>query len=243
MMAYWSLDSQDISIWYARLDQFTGDLAALAQSLSIDEQARADGFRFSRDRERFVTCRAILRMLLARYLATTPSRLTFTYQSHGKPALAADWRDSGVDFNLAHSNGVAMYAFTRIGPLGVDLEYVRPLTDVHRLAAEVFSSRERAAFCMVPAHLQQAAFFHGWTRKEAFLKATGAGLSVPLRQIDVTLEPGKPAALLSIGGSAAAASGWLLRGFEPVQGYVAAVAVAATACRLVCREWRGDAIG
>jgi 4'-phosphopantetheinyl transferase len=242
-MACGGLEDQDTHIWYARLDRPTESLAALAEILSPDEQARAARFHFAQDHDRFITARAILRMLLAGYLATTPSRLRFTYQSHGKPSLADAWCCSGVEFNVAHSNGLAVYAFTRARAIGVDVEYLRPLMHMHRLAAGIFSCRERTAFSALPAHLQPAAFFNGWTRKEAFVKATGAGLATPLTQVEVTLSPGEPAALLGIGGSAAAAAGWSLREFEPARGYVAAVAVATATSRLLCRKWCGDTAG
>jgi 4'-phosphopantetheinyl transferase len=242
-MSCWSLAGQAVHLWYGWLDPPAGRLADLVRALSADEQARAARFHFARDREHFIAARATLRMLLAGYLATEPSHLVFAYGSHGKPALGDAWRDSGLAFNLAHSNGLAVYAFARARTIGVDVEYVRPLEEMHALAETVFSPRERAVFYALPSHLQRTAFFDGWTRKEAFVKATGEGLSTPLDAFDVALAPGEPAALLGIGGCARAAAGWTLRAFEPAPGYVAAVAVAGPVSRVVCRQWRHDAAG
>jgi 4'-phosphopantetheinyl transferase len=237
-MSCWSLAGQDVHIWYAQLDQLAGRPSDLAQVLSPDEQARADRFQFERDRGHFIVARAILRMLLGGYLAAEPSRLVFAYDKYGKPALADGWRDAGIEFNLAHSHGLAVYAFTRHRAIGVDVEYVRALENVHQIAAHVFSQGELAAFHALPAGLQPAAFFNGWTRKEAFVKATGQGLAAPLEQISVTLAPGEPAALLRLGGCPAAAAPWTIRELAIAPGYAAAVALPGAVSRLVCRQWR-----
>src|SRR4051794_3631298 len=167
----WSLTAQDVHIWSAWLDQPGRPLASLSRLLSPDECARADRFHFERDRYHFITARAVLRILLGGYLAIEPSRVTFAYGSYGKPSLAHPWRAANLEFNLAHSHGLAVYGFTRDRALGVDVEYIRRLEDMEQVAALVFSPRELAAFRAVPREAQGQAFFNGWTRKEALAKA------------------------------------------------------------------------
>lgn len=232
----WGLAGLDVHIWHAWLDQPTAEIADLAGGLSADEHERAGRFQFARDRERFVYARAILRILLGGYLAAEPSGLVFVYGKHGKPALAEDWRDADLQFNLAHSNGCAVYAFTRTRAIGVDLEYVRPVENMLRLATLVFSPRELAALHAAPAGMQRTAFFNGWTRKEAFVKATGDGLSMPLEHIDVSLAPGERTVLLRLEGKLMQGSAWTVRELQAPPSYSAAVAVAGIIGELTCRH-------
>jgi 4'-phosphopantetheinyl transferase len=212
-------------VWSAWLEPPHPLRGHLTGYLSPDERARAVRFVFPRHRDRFIAGRAFLRLLLAQYLGTDASELTFRYGAHGKPALADDRSD--LRFNLAHCGSLAVCALARgCGDLGVDVERLRPLADAGDVARSSFSPNEVAELETVepePARLR--AFFNGWTRKEAFLKALGDGLARPLDSFDVTLKPGDPPRLLRTEGDPEEARRFSLHAFEPETGYVAAVAV------------------
>jgi 4'-phosphopantetheinyl transferase len=220
-----ALPKNEIHVWRASLDQDSTCLQQLVKTLSSDELDRADRFHFDKDRNRFIIGRGILRNLLSHYLDIEPKQLQFCYGSQGKPALQTRDRDRPLHFNVSHSQGLALYAVTRDRQVGIDIEYVRSVPELERIVAQFFSARERATFLALPPHQQQAAFFHGWTCKEAVLKAIGKGLALPLNQFDVSLLPDLPAALLSINGDRAAAQQWFLQSFVPAPSYVGAVAL------------------
>jgi 4'-phosphopantetheinyl transferase len=183
------LKEGDVHVWRLPLDQPGEHGTYLRSLLSADEEERAQRFRFPRDRERFVVCRGLLRVLLGRYLSCHPGRLRFAYGAHGKPALAGGAAAGRLCFNVAHSEGLALIAVARGREVGVDLECLRPETATEQLATSCFSARELEALRALPQQVRTEAFFRCWTRKEAYLKATGTGLSLGLDRFDVTLRP------------------------------------------------------
>lgn len=224
-------------MWRAALDQPASQLAQLAGLLAPDEQLRANRFHFERDRQRFIAGRAILRTILGRYLGCNGTELLFDYGPHGKPALAKPATEPPLYFNLAHSGGLAVVALAHQQEVGVDVEQIRPLADMEQIAQRFFAAAEQAALLALPVEQRQAAFFNGWTRKEAYLKALGDGLARPLDQFCVTLAPGDPVRLVSINGAGDDASHWLLESFNPALGYAAAVAVRGQTWRLNYWDW------
>jgi 4'-phosphopantetheinyl transferase len=192
--------------------------------LAPDERARAARFHFDRDRYRFVMCRAWLRTILAGLVGAAPNEVAFTYGKHGKPALAAPWNASGIQFNLTHTRNLALIAVARDIELGIDVEYARPLPDARQIAARYFSPRERGALDRLPPGVELAVFYTIWTRKEACLKAAGMGLSYPPERIDVGAAAADPIRFLSPSGNASDAPAWAVRSFNPTDGYVAAIA-------------------
>ena len=235
------LSEDEVHVWRADLNLSASRIEQLAQILSPDEQQRAQRFYFERDRKRFIAGRGILRTILSRYLDLDPSQLQFSYSSRGKPALANTDNEGTLCFNLSHSNELALYAVRRVSVneagkgstqaslqescnLGIDLEHLRPMPDAEQLAKRFFSPREYAVISSLPPEQKQEAFFKGWTCKEAYLKAIGYGLA-GLEQVEVSLTPGEPAALLSIQGDSKAASRWSLQQLIPAPGYMAALAV------------------
>lgn len=209
-------------------------MQCLWQFLVPGEQARAERFIFPKDRTHFVVARGLLRVLLGRYLQRYPQHLYFDYGPHGKPELAPDTGDGSLHFNVSHSHGLALYAITRQRDIGVDVEHVRPGFAEEHIAERFFSPREVAVLRALPVALQSTAFFACWTRKEAFIKARGDGLSLPLDQFDVAFAPGKPAALLYTAWDSHEAARWTLRDLAPGVGYMGAVAVAGHAWQLAC---------
>ena len=214
-----------VDVWATGLDRDPGGLARLRESLADDESARAERFHFERDARRFVVARAVLRDVLGAYLGVAPRDVRFVYGPRDKPALAPPFDAAGVQFNVSHSGEIALYAVTLDRQVGVDVEQVRPLPDLAVLAERNFSPTERGALLALPAARRPPAFFACWTRKEAYVKALGDGLSHPLDAFTVSFAAGEPARLVEIVGDAAAAARWTLAAIDVGAGYEAAVAV------------------
>jgi 4'-phosphopantetheinyl transferase len=214
----WEQIGDEIHVWHAALDREEKVLQRLETTLSLEEKARADRFHFANDRNRFVVARGQLRELLGKYLAQAPAGLEFSYGPHGKPALSGGNASSGLCFNLSHSAGFAVYAIARERNLGIDVEHVRPESAGEDIAKRYFSAREVSDLRTLPAEARVEGFFHCWTRKEAYLKATGMGLQIPLDSFSASLLPGQPAQFL--GG---VEPRWHMAAFHPAEGYVAAV--------------------
>ena len=231
------LHHDDVHVWRAALDMPEPHVQSLWHTLTADERQRAERYIFEKDRTHFVVARGLLRVLLGRYLHQDPQYLRFTYGPRGKPALAADMGAGSLRFNVSHSHGLALYAMTRGRELGVDVERIRPEIVQEQVAERFFSPREVTTLRALPVSLQATAFFACWTRKEAYIKATGEGLALPLDQFDVSLAPGEPAALLHTAWDPQEAPRWTMQDLDPAPGYRAAVAVAGHDWRLTC--WDG----
>lgn len=232
-----SLDSGAVHVWRASLHQSPSQIERFRETLDDDEGSRADRFYFSRDRERFIVARGILRAILGRYLDRAPESLSFSYSTHGKLALASEPGADAIRFNLSHSHGMALYAVTRGGEVGVDLELIRCDLEAEQIAERFFSHSEIVALRALPPGVRKYAFFLCWTRKEAYIKARGDGLSMPLDQFDVSLIPGEPAALLSTKPDAAEAFRWSLWNLTPASSYAAALVAKGRDWTLSCWQW------
>jgi 4'-phosphopantetheinyl transferase len=220
-----SLGKTDVHVWAAHLALPPGTLGTLASVMSDDELQRAARFRFELHRNRFVAARGILRSLLAAYLDCTPDKPQFVYGANGKPALAGGFAESGLFFNIAHSEDIALIALTRVGPIGIDVEHIRAIRDAGELVERFFSERENALFQALPDDQKSAAFFNLWTRKEAWLKATGEGIGHSLNRVEVTFLPGQPARLLAVPEKSGLFSDWALCELTPANGFVGAIAL------------------
>lgn len=216
------LSTDEVHIWRANLNQPESCQRQLTTTLSTDEQARAQRFHFNVHRQRFIVARGILRNILGRYLGQEPGDLEFCYSDRGKPQLAGS--NCSVCFNLSHSQSLALYAIAR-RPIGIDLEYIRPLDDALKIAKRFFSAREYTLIESLPPEQKQKAFFQLWTCKEAYLKATGEGLA-GLGQVEVSLTPGCMPELHLIGENLPPQQNpWFLHPMTPDPNYAAAVAV------------------
>lgn len=227
----------EVHVWRAWLECPAEQRALLADSLSTAERDRAGRFHSEADRDRFVVARGGLRAILGHYLGVAAAEIHLSYGPHGKPHLAQSAHGLDLRFNLAHSHNLALYAFTAGCDLGVDLEAIRPLADADDIAARFFSARERAAYLALPAAERLEAFYRGWVRKEAYLKALGDGLARPLAGFSVSLGPGEPARLLEVEGDPAETERWSLAALDPAPGYAAALAVEGQPLRLVCWQF------
>jgi 4'-phosphopantetheinyl transferase len=224
-----------VDVWCAALELPEAELARLEATLAPEERARAARFVFERDRSRFVAARGLLRQILAAYLGAPPEALRFCYSARGKPFL--EQAEAGLEFNLAHSGGLALYAVAGNRPVGVDLERIRAEIDVEGIAARFFSPKEAAALRAMPQAERLPAFFRCWTRKEALLKAWGEGLPFGLDRFSVSLDP-QQAAMVETPLEAREAAEWRLWPLEPAPGYVGALAVRGSRFRVRCLRWR-----
>lgn len=225
------LSSERVDVWRIHLDEPSSTVSA-SSVLSSDELIRASRFHFEKDRLYFTRCRSALRFLVSRYLGIPAAEIRFEYQPSGKPELAAQQNPRRLRFNVAHSAGLALIAVSADHRLGIDIEKIRTDVDITTLAERFFSTRERAGLLALADHLRVPAFFACWTRKECFLKATGAGLSFPLADFSVTTHPDLDPALEEIQGNTKARKQWFLADLSVVDGYRATVAVESAFSRL-----------
>jgi 4'-phosphopantetheinyl transferase len=222
----------EVHIWSARLELAGEHLQRFAGTLSADETARANRFHFGRHRTDFVAGRGILRQLLANYTGRAPSKLEFSYRPEGKPSLASRVNDARLEFNLAHSHGLALYAFSLGSPLGIDVEFVRSDLAIEQIAERYFAEREIAELLSLPAQQRPEAFFRGWTRKEAYIKALGIGLQIPLASFAVELNTSQRPTLESTDNGR-----WSMHSLFPAVGFVGAVVTESRSWRLRCWNW------
>jgi 4'-phosphopantetheinyl transferase len=230
-----TLGPEDVHLWRVDLEVTAGGVAQWLPILSPDERTRGSRFHRASDRHYFIAGRAILRQILGAYLDTDPKSVSFAYSEKSKPALGEDHAGSDLTFNISHSGTIALLAFARSRQLGVDVEQIRRDFDTAPIAARFFSQVEQEELAMLPADQRNDAFFFCWTRKEAYIKATGEGLSLPLRQFDVSLAPRSQSALLATRPDLAECQRWRLRDVAVEPGYAAAICVSGTGWKLV--QW------
>lgn len=228
------LRKNEVQVWLGDQDQPLESIDAYRMTMSADEVARAMGFRFDTDRAHFIVARGSLRRLLGRFLDVPPDAVRFQYTKYGKPFLSDKHQASGLKFNISHSGGRMLLAFAIGRELGVDIERVRPDFATREIAERSFSPCEVVTLRSLPDSVQAAAFFNCWTRKEAYIKAIGEGLSCPLDEFDVTLAPGEPAKLLATRAGGVAVSSWAMRSLDPGEGYKAAIVAQGQEWELRC---------
>jgi 4'-phosphopantetheinyl transferase len=210
----------DVHVWAVNLDASPSSLRELSATLSLDEKERAESFRFEHLKQRFCASRGLLRLFLGAYLATPPRNIEFLYGRYGKPSVAG----GGFQFNVAHSENVTIYAFAFGCDLGIDVERIRSMEDMGAIARHFFCSEEAADLESIRPRKRLDAFFACWTRKEAYIKATGEGLSASLDAFRVTLRPSEYPSFVHIDGSASEAQSWSLYSLRPNEGYIGALA-------------------
>lgn len=226
------LSEPEVHVWCACLDR----LALGENFLSADEMDRRDRFYFERDRKRFIARRNALRLLIGRYLGLPPSDILLSYGKNGKPFLDKSLASSGLQFNVSHSSGLALYAFSLKREVGVDVEQIRVDFDIGSIAEHYFSPQEQKAINELPQEQKREAFFNCWTSKEAYIKALGEGLSLPLDSFDVSVAPGEHPRLLATRNDPAEAVRWELYRLIPAEGYVASLAVRGSASSPRCLQ-------
>jgi 4'-phosphopantetheinyl transferase len=233
------LSRGNIHIWRAVLDLPEKKIEDLKKSLSEDEVIRAGRFRYEQDKNRFISARGILRLILADYLSLEPGALRFEYEKEGKPRLRSITGQEDIQFNLSHSEGLALYVFTRGCEAGVDLERIRNFPEMEQIVEQFFSAGERALFGALPSDGKQKPFFNWWTRKEALTKATGKGLSYPLRGIDFPSIDDKSTGSLKKPGYEGKQTKWSIWDVQPTEDYAGAVVVETGNWNVQYWQWSG----
>lgn len=229
------LSEQEVHIWRADLDLIESSLSTFLELLSPDEKNRAQKFRFARDRRNFIAARGVLRSMIGKYLEINPAEISFQYNEFGKPDIAGNYP---LNFNISHSQNMAVFAFTKRFNIGIDVEYVNPDVEVKEIAGNFFSTNEIANLFALPDKQQTLGFFNCWTRKEAFIKAVGEGLSFPLDKFEVSLEPDKPAKLLATDWDPNAVSKWSMYAMSPGANFVGSVAIEGVVRQATCWNWQ-----
>jgi 4'-phosphopantetheinyl transferase len=228
-----ALEAGEVHVWRASLDCDGRVLHQFGETLTPDEKARASRFAFQPDRDSYIAARGVLRELLGRYLNRAPSEIEFEYGPQGKPALRSGSSARPVQFNVSHSHGMALFAFAVGRQVGVDVELVRADFAGEKIAERFFSSQEVKELRSLPVTMRDEGFFRCWTRKEAYIKARGEGLQIPLKSFHVSLTPGKPARL-----QADDTFRWSLRSLRLDTRYVGAVVGEGQGWKLCGGEWK-----
>lgn len=226
------LKPDEIHIWRVFVDEWLAAIPDLLKFLSPEEQARAQRFYFERDRNCSIIARGLLRRLLGHYCAIDPAKIVLHYNEFGKPALTATDLPFPLYFNLAHSHASIVYAFTCINRIGIDIEYMRTNIEYEELAQHYFSPAEKLQLQAVPSEQKIRAFFAGWTRKEAYIKARGKGLSIPLDSFDVTLQPDEDPRLLDCREDPLSVGRWSFYALPAYEHYAGALALDGSCERL-----------
>jgi 4'-phosphopantetheinyl transferase len=228
-----ALSGSAAHVWCVLLDVSESMVGEAIGVLSPEERRQAERLRTDELRRRFLVRRARLRELLARYLGVAPQAICFDRGAFGKPALASPWSHSRLHFSTSHSADLGLVAVALDSVVGIDVERIRPLSDFEALVRRFFAASENDTLVSLPESERLSAFFHGWSRKEALLKAIGTGLSLGLDQVVVSLTP-EDSRVLAIQGSPEAARRWCLEDLRPAPGFASALARPAGECRLEC---------
>ena len=220
-----TLDEDALHVWRVRTRASGDSLRAIEELLSADERVRADRYVRERDRVAFVVARATLRTLLGAYLRADPLTIQLGYSVHGKPYLVGEGGQGELHFNLAHSGEWAVYAFARNRRVGVDLEQIRPMPDLMEIATRFFAASEYEALRSLDGACRLESFFACWTRKEAYLKARGPGLSASMSEFVVSVSASEPPRLLADCENPGEVDRWAFRTVDVGPGYAGAVVV------------------
>lgn len=232
--------SDEVHIWSISLTLADVPIRKLGLYLSTDELERAQRFYFERDRHRFIIARGALRLILSAYVGRQPYEIQFDYNKYGKPFLNYNSGGDRIRFNLSHSHELALVGVTGRHDIGIDVEYMQSRVADLSIAERFFSPKEVAILRKLPEAIQRQAFFNCWTRKEAYIKAQGQGLSLPLDSFDVAFVPDQPAALLHTRPDAREAALWSIYDLPQGADYAAAVAVKGKNWRLKFFAWAPD---
>ena len=233
----------EVHLWRVHLLQPAPVVQRCRDLLAPDELNRADRFYFDKDRNRFTIARAMLKTVLGNYLKIQPRQVQFIYGPQEKPDLRPEINPSGFKFNLSHSGEYALLAVTPGLEVGIDIEQFRPDFGTQEIAERFFSAEEAGILCALPEEEKVEAFFKCWTRKEAFVKALGGGLSIPLDSFDVAFAPRTQPALLRVARDPQETRRWTVYDLDAPPGYAAALIVEGREHILRFWEWSGKELG
>jgi len=226
------LENNQVHLWLITVPTELDSLHDYRLCLTEEERTRADRFHFPQDRARFTLGRGALRKLLMRYSGTT--EISLAANEYGKPHLTQP--ASSLQFNVAHSGDLVLLGFSRGRPIGVDIERFRPDFATTDIAQRFFAPDEAVTLAALPQPDRVRGFFNCWTRKEAYIKARGLGLSLPLNSFSVAFASGAPAGLTRVAHDPAAPQRWTIMDLQTSQDYAAAAAFEGRDCAV--RQWR-----
>ena len=222
-------------IWLIRYDQSDLLLEESKYILSDAEKQRASRFHFEIDRKRFSVTRGLLKKVLSKITSKPAQEIQFQFNKHGKPELIGSSKN--IYFSVTHSGNLGLIAISDLAPIGIDVEQFRKKMITEKIAKRFFSKLEVEAFLTLNENEKLQGFFNCWTRKEAFIKAVGKGLSIPLNTFDVTLKPNEPAQLLAVRYKNETSNEWVLRDIKVDDGYASAVILKAKAELFLKHYW------
>lgn len=234
-----ALDDCAVHVWRVSTEQPADRLALLPDILSTAERERAARFKFVEHRRRYIVAHGALRQILAGYLDSDPARLEFREGAQGKPDLVLAANQPPLQFNLSHSHEAALVAVALAQPIGIDIEYIKAGFDWHGIVKNYFAAGEITRLNALPAALQKRAFFTIWTRKEAYIKAKGGGLSIPLDGFEVAAHPGEAAALLNCLNDPQEVARWSMTNLDVGSEYAATVCAAMPLADVRLATWDG----
>jgi 4'-phosphopantetheinyl transferase len=226
-----------VVVWKINLNHLSPDISLYSGVLNECEIEKSRRFYFQKDRQRYIQSHAILRMILGKELGVLPGAVQFTTNPYGKPYIISDGQQPGLFFNISHSQTGLLIALSRGIECGVDIEYQRDDFPSNEIAERFFSKKEFEVFKALPETQKKEAFFNCWTRKEAFIKAKGMGLSIPLDSFDVSLVPGDKARLVASSLEEGDISNWSLENVDTWFQYSAALCAKCSNLSVVYREW------
>jgi 4'-phosphopantetheinyl transferase len=235
-MGDWALAENQVDIWQIQISG-QGGVERRRQLLSPDEVQRADAFHFEKHRRRYIAARAAMRQILGIYTGIVSKELVFSYGEKGKPELAGELKRSEIKFNLSHSQDIAVLAVTQNLTVGVDIEWINPEFATDEVAKRFFAAGEVRCLQALPGTERSDAFFACWTRKEAYIKALGEGLSVPLDSFEVAFGPDVPAALLQVIVNPTEVERWSMYDITVARGFRSALIVEGKGHRLRHMQW------
>jgi 4'-phosphopantetheinyl transferase len=218
------LCENQVDVWHIHLEAQPDEVQHYRRLLAPDEVERADRFHFEKHRRRFTLARAAMRQILGRYINADPHDVVFSYGPRGKPALAGI-EEQSIQFNLSHSEDIALLAVAQGQTLGIDIEFINPEFATEDIAKRFFSRSEAECLMALRPQERAEAFFCCWTRKESYIKALGDGLSLPLDSFEVAFGPDVPAALLQVTADPREVTRWSMYDIEAAHGYRAALVV------------------
>jgi len=237
------LDFGEAHVWRASLDDAVHPKEAYENLLTDMERDKAARFLRKRDGDRYILSLGILKTLIMGYLGSGPDRLQFSYGPNGKPTLDAGSGADTLCFNMAKSAGYAVFAFAQGREIGVDIEQVRKIPEMEHIVSLFFSEAEQVTFGALPPPKKERAFFDGWTRKEAFVKGLGVGLSMPLGKFGIMLNPGNPVCFVHLDKDLASLGEWTIWDVSVLPGFSAALAVKGSQRTILCRDFVSGMFG
>ncbi|WP_395375874.1 4'-phosphopantetheinyl transferase family protein [Marinicella sp. W31] len=223
--------SDNVHIWLISFKKLVSDYHDFYAMLSPDEIERAHQFRFAKDRNAFVITRGALRKLISHYLSIQAIDISFRYTEYDKPVLRTP-ENNTIQFNVSHSGDYGLIAISRCSPLGIDIEEMKTDLDLMEMAQQVFSGSEYQQLIQLPEAKRIQAFYNGWTRKEAYIKGDGKGLSIPLKSFNVSLVDKEQPILLATAHDEQACDHWSIYNINTPENYAGALAIKSKKCQI-----------